>query len=589
MKKRTHTVLLPKPRWTFRVKLTILAIALSIIPVVIVGFIAINVNQRALSEANKELLFSVLDRIASHTSDEVRHDAEALSVAAATLLDQELPLDDRLSLLKGMVGGRRLPAIAVYDESGTWIDTIRPRDSGTPISLPKILAIELRQQASSQAFAISAATIHGEKGLLSNIVVRVQDENTTWYLASPFSFSDIQDDLQKVGQQRLGQGHSLVLIDMSFLVLADSQAESVNTTASAASLGILKGIAPTAINKGILLFGESDNSHSQMLGALRSLDDVPWAVVAEIPRSIAFRSIAKIRWILSIVVALAALMAIVVGVLMAKRISSPLQALVRFAGDLATRRFDKRIAVNTSDELSILGQALSNAAQELELSDKRIEDEIRIRSDLGRYLPAPLVDRIVEREQDMCLGGERSEITVLFADVVGFTPLAESHSAEEIVTLLNELFTILTEIVFRHQGTVDKFIGDSVMAFWGAPSPTENHAQLALKAAEDMQRWLDIGNEGWKQRFGIEIQLAIGVNTGEAIVGNFGSSERMEYTSIGDCVNIAARLESMARPGQILVTLDTVDAAKGCTAFHRLGSRKIIGRLAPLELFEVVL
>jgi len=245
--------------------------------------------------------------------------------------------------------------------------------------------------------------------------------------------------------------------------------------------------------------------------------------------------------------------------------------------------------VDTNDELSILGQALSNAAQELELSDKRIEDEIRIRSDLGRYLPAPLVDRIVEREQDMCLGGERSNITVLFADVVGFTPLAETHSAEEIVTLLNELFTILTEIIFRHQGTVDKFIGDSVMAFWGAPNPTENHAQLALKAAEDMQRWLDIGNEGWKQRFGIEIQLAIGVNTGEAIVGNFGSSERMEYTSIGDCVNIAARLESMARPGQILTTRDTVDAAKGCVQFLRLGNRKIIGRLAPLELFEVVL
>lgn len=588
-----ETQILPKPRWTFRVKLTLLAISMSLLPVVIVGIIAIKVNQQALSEANRELLYSVIDRIANHASEDLNRDAEALSVAASTLLNQQQPLDDRLSLLKGLVGGHRLSAIAVYDEKGKWIDTIRPQNSDTnayspvfPLTIPETL----RKTADTEKFALSAVQTSSNEGpLTATIVVKAQDSDKTWYLTSPFSFSDIQEDLEKVGHERLGQGHSLVLLDTSLTVLADSQVESVGSKVSAKQLGILKGISPNAINKGILLFGISEDRDTPMLGALRSLDGVPWGVAAEIPTSIAFYSITKIRWILSIVVALAALLALGVGVFMAKRISAPLQALARFAGELATRRFDKRIEVHTSDELNVLGHALSNAAQELQRSDKRIQKEIRIRGDLGRYLPAPLVDRIVEQEQDIRLGGERSEITVLFADVVGFTPLAETHSAEEIVSLLNELFTLMTEIVFRHKGTVDKFIGDSVMAFWGAPTPIENHAELALRAAADMQRWLEIGNEGWKERFGIEIQLAIGVNTGEAIVGNFGSSERMEYTSIGDCVNIAARLETMARPGQILVTRETVESAGESVDFRSLGSRKIVGRLAALELFEVVL
>jgi adenylate cyclase len=185
------------------------------------------------------------------------------------------------------------------------------------------------------------------------------------------------------------------------------------------------------------------------------------------------------------------------------------------------------------------------------------------------------------------LGGERREITVMFADVVGFTPLAERQRAQDVVTMLNELFTILTEIVFRHGGTVDKFVGDCVMAMWGAPQPQADHAARAVAAAEDMQAWLEAGNESWRERFGFEIELAIGINSGEAVVGNFGSEKRMDYTAIGDTVNVAARLESIARPGQILVTAATRNAVGDRATFVALGARGVIGRSQQLELFEV--
>ncbi len=578
-----------RPRWTFRLKLTMLAVSLALIPVTIVGLISMSVNKKALSEANKELLYSVLHHIVRHAEDGLRRDQEELSIAAAALMDSDRDLDQRLALLRALVGGGRLRAIAVYDQEGQWIDTMAPVNDTSVGSFSKQLASDLRHRADEQGGVLSEAILPSDDGELRiSLVLRAAGDAATWYLVSHVDLTHLQQELESIGHERLGRGHSLLVVDSSLHILADSQIEKRGGVVSPDQMGILDGVDPKVFAHGILLFGESAHQDRSMLGAIRSMETVPWAVVAEIPRDVAFHSLIQIRWILWLVIALASAIAIIVAVVMAKHISAPLQMLVSYAGDLANRRFDKRIKVNTRDELSLLGQALSSAASELEASDQRIRSEERIRSDLGRYLPHSLVEQIVEQKQELHLGGDRCEITVLFADVVGFTPLAESHSAEEVVNLLNELFTILTEIVFRHGGTVDKFIGDSVMAFWGAPNPQENHAELALRAAQDMMRWLEVGNAGWKKLYGVEIRLAIGVNTGEVVVGNFGSEERMEYTAIGDCVNVAARLETIARPQQILITRATRDSAGSGFECIPLGMRQVVGRREQVDLFEVV-
>jgi adenylate cyclase len=145
----------------------------------------------------------------------------------------------------------------------------------------------------------------------------------------------------------------------------------------------------------------------------------------------------------------------------------------------------------------------------------------------------------------------------------------------------------MTEIVFRHQGTVDKFMGDCMMAFWGPPQSVTGHATRALEAAEEILSWLEIGNAGWQQRFGVSLELAIGVNTGEAILGNVGSESRMEYTVIGDAVNIAARLEAIARPQQILVTEATVNAADDIFDVVDVGQKQLAGHEQPVLIYEV--
>jgi class 3 adenylate cyclase len=312
-----------------------------------------------------------------------------------------------------------------------------------------------------------------------------------------------------------------------------------------------------------------------------------WALVAQVPRDAAYAPVTRVQRIVTGAVIGALLIAVIASIVLSRQVTSPIEQLSSFADSLAKRRFSETVEIKTSDELAVLGRAMSQAANDLQASETRIREEEAIRADLGRYLPSDLVDKVVKREQDMGLGGQRREVTVLFADVVAFTPLTRELAPEDTVLILNELFTILTEIVFRHDGTVDKFIGDCVMAMWGAPRDEPDHAAKALEAAEEIVSWLEIGNANWKKKYGVTIQIAVGINSGEAVVGNIGSKTRMEYTAIGDAVNVAARLEAIARPQQILITEETRVAAGEGFEFTEIGERTLAGRETPTRLYEL--
>jgi adenylate cyclase len=171
-----------------------------------------------------------------------------------------------------------------------------------------------------------------------------------------------------------------------------------------------------------------------------------------------------------------------------------------------------------------------------------------VRRMFSNYATERLVDLILEHPHLSRLGGERREVTVLFADIVGFTSLAESRPAEEVVSLLNEYLGEMTEIIFRWEGTLDKFVGDAIVAFWGAPLEQKNHGELALRCALNMIRRMEELRVRWAGEGRPELFIGIGLNTGEVIVGNVGAEgKKMDYTVIGDPVNLGARVESLTR------------------------------------------
>ena len=228
------------------------------------------------------------------------------------------------------------------------------------------------------------------------------------------------------------------------------------------------------------------------------------------------------------------------------------------------------------------GMALANSLAREEISRREVE-----RANLNRYLPPQVVDLITSKGGSVELGGVLQPVTVLFADIRGFTRLSEQMDAREVVDLLNDFFAVMTAAIFQSNGTLDKFIGDCVMALFGAPIPSERSPRNALVAAVRMQQQVARLGAERVQRGLAPMRIGIGLHHGPAVVGNIGSTERMQYTAIGDTVNVAARLVSRAEPGQILISETMFESAGGGDLFRDLGQISVKNRDAQLRVYSV--
>jgi class 3 adenylate cyclase len=222
---------------------------------------------------------------------------------------------------------------------------------------------------------------------------------------------------------------------------------------------------------------------------------------------------------------------------------------------------------------------------------KKLHDDLESRNRLLRqvldgYVSEDVVDVLLtDPERYLKLGGEARRVTVLFADIRGFTRFTEEHSAPEVVETLNRVFRALSHVVFAHRGTFDKYLGDGLMAFYGAPVPGDDDAQRAVETAVEMQqRFRDLRAEAGPAMH--SLGLGVGIHSGEAIVGNIGSDRVMDYTVVGDTVNVAKRLQETAHAGQTLVSEATVRMVAGLQA-RRLEPLILPGRTEPVLAYLI--
>jgi adenylate cyclase len=210
---------------------------------------------------------------------------------------------------------------------------------------------------------------------------------------------------------------------------------------------------------------------------------------------------------------------------------------------------------------------------------------------LGRYTSTALVRELMEHPEHLSLEwGDRREMSVYFSDIAGFTTISEGLPPEDLVALLNDYLTSMTDLVLAHGGVVDKYIGDAVMAFWGAPIPDAKHARNAVLCALAMRRRCDELRAGWKQRYGHDVFARAGVNSGDAVVGNMGSKHKYNYTVMGDMVNLASRLEgaNKAYGTFLMVSQATVDKLDGAVDVRELDLIAVKGKDKPVTVYEVL-
>lgn len=287
--------------------------------------------------------------------------------------------------------------------------------------------------------------------------------------------------------------------------------------------------------------------------------------------------------------AIAAVVVVVAGVLagvgFVALLVGPLRRLRMGVERLAAGDVTVRVPPTSRDEVGELTRAFN------EMGDA-LEQKQRIQRAFGRYVDDYVLNQLLESGDDEKQTGIEREVTILFADIRRFTRLSEGLSAHDVVSLLNEIFQLASDIILERGGTIDKFIGDSVMAYFGAPVQQPDHALRAVTCAVEIQRAIERRGSQMELRIpGVPsrepVRVGIGIHTGTVIVGNIGSDRRTDFTAVGDAVNVAHRLEKLAQPGEILVSEAVQRRVRGAQRMRFEGERQLSGREEPVHVYSV--
>lgn len=304
---------------------------------------------------------------------------------------------------------------------------------------------------------------------------------------------------------------------------------------------------------------------------------VPWEIVLVVPEddftSDAWQLIKQSLFLCMLILGMAVLMAVFI----ARSISRPIQKLTEETGKIKNFQLDGRVAVRSHIKEI---QSMSNAISAMKSGLKAFR----------RYVPHELVRQLVNTGEEARLGGHKKELTILFSDIAGFTAISESMTPEELMLHLSEYFDELTKILTAQKATIDKFIGDAILAFWGAPVPDEDHVLHACRAGLRCQKKIRELNRKWESQGKQPFITRIGISTGVTLVGNVGSSERINYTVMGDNVNLASRLEGANKlyGSGIIVTQRTHDAVSDGFLFRLLGIIAVKGKSEETTIYELV-
>lgn len=248
---------------------------------------------------------------------------------------------------------------------------------------------------------------------------------------------------------------------------------------------------------------------------------------------------------------------------------------------------------------NLLGLALQHAKNLKLIEDNLLSTERkvqettelnqRIRELFGKFTSPNVVSALIENQKDIVIGGESKEISILFSDIRSFTTYCERRSPEEVVDILNEYLTKMSRVILKYDGTLDKYIGDEIMAFWGAPLEQPQHARLAVQAGYEMHLELKKLEIQWKKEGREPFGIGMGINTGPCIVGNIGSNLRMDYTVIGDNVNLCSRVQSLTRKfnSNFLITDYTYKYVKEIVKARKIGVLQVKGKVDPVMIFAV--
>ncbi|MCL1834298.1 MAG: HAMP domain-containing protein [Leptospirales bacterium] len=345
------------------------------------------------------------------------------------------------------------------------------------------------------------------------------------------------------------------------------------------SLQIVKMMMSSSSKNGQTFY--TDEKGDRYLAAFRHLEFAGAAVVSTVPANVAFASVYKILRVILYITLISLAAAVILILLFSRTLTRPIRRLVTAANTIQSGDFSVVVPETSRDEIGRLSASFTNMAHGLAEREK-------MKDAFSKFVNKEVAELALKG--DLKLGGERKDVAIFFSDIRSFTAMSEKLQPEEVVDFLNEYMTLMVKCVNDTNGSVDKFIGDAIMAVWGAPISYGNDTENAVNSALLMRDVLIKFNKGRGSVKKPIINIGCGINTGPVLVGQIGSEDRMEYTVIGDAVNLASRIESLNKPfgTDILISTDAYNIVKGIFNVAPMKKIKVKGKHDPQQIYAVL-
>ena len=560
-----------------RVKITASLLLLALVPLAAATLFLVDVNLKRLTLSAKEFRVAVADEVRLVVMSYLR-DAEAELEGIGSLLAQpEVPIAERMRAAKArLLASRRIDNVGVYTKGGQHVETLRVKGAGKAASSPNKLAEKLLAAARERRSA--AAALEGKRLPIVAPMYLRGNKQLYGYVRATIAIEPLGAQLRDISERRFdGATDNIYVIDRQLAIVAHGDPRRVGVSLEGKGIASDKAAIRAAFENRLALATSYRDRGLDLLGVLRSVPGIDWAVAVEQEERRAYAGV-RTTWVTGLVVgAIFALLAVGLGTLMGRRLSQPVLRLADVAKEVAEGSLDVKIAVERKDEVGVLASSFAK------MIDGLREREF-IRDTFGRYVTKEVAETILASPEGPRLGGELREVSVLISDLRGFTSLSEHLGPEQMVALLNRYFSRMTTVINENQGTISEFAGDSIVAFFGVPIRREADALRAAACAVAMQ--LELARFNAEETYPLE--MGVGIDSGEVIAGNIGSSERMKYGVVGNTINTAARLESMTVGCQVLISRATLDRIEGKVRVGELIEARAKGKGEPLRCYPLL-
>jgi len=461
------------------------------------------------------------------------------------------------------------PYLQQYKLDKSFIESLRVAQKAR-----KLVHLEKLFNGKDGHVEVRNSSIEGGAPLMTIGFPLVKDEYGT---VTHVVLADVRlDRMQKVFAAM--SDRSLYLIDDEGKLLAHPDENKVLKGESVASVPIVKSALAAELKQGQLRY--KDQATKEPFTAAYTKTALGVTAIAVVPDRLILEAAAAVKREAYYVAGRLLSVALFAIFVLSITLTTPIENLVALTTRVAKGDFSAKASVGTRDEVGQLGEAFNSMLEGLLERDK-------VKSMFNKFHGSSVTEDLLKGNLE--LGGSKKVVTVFFSDVRDFTKFSEGHTPEQVVEMLNEYFQIMVAIINKHGGVVDKFIGDAIMAVWGAPNGSARDPQNAVKACIEMRQALEVLNSTRKGRGQVPIKIGIGLHRGDAISGTIGSSERMEYTVIGDTVNQASRIESSTKAfgTDFLLSDSLADFVKDEFIVEEAGRVEVKGKAEPLTLFKV--